>query len=96
MQTTNIDAKAPERHGEKEKSASDGITERTNRDGNLTETTSDWRNIGSICNVASWTSGLFATESACDRRSLVPGGRRYKKSFGRRAPAAFSFRKLHS
>jgi hypothetical protein len=52
------------------------ITERANHDGNLTETTSDWRNIRSICNGASWTSGLFACQSA--RRCGLIVGRSFK------------------
>jgi hypothetical protein len=60
MQPTNIHAKAPEGMAKKENRPVTEITERTNREGNLTETTSDWKYIRSICNGASWTSGLFA------------------------------------
>jgi hypothetical protein len=60
VQPTNIHGKAPEGMAKKEDHQVYGITGRTNREGNLTETTSDWKHIRSICKGASWTSGLFA------------------------------------
>jgi hypothetical protein len=67
VQTTNIHAKAPEGMAKKENHQVTEIAERTNREGNLTETTSDWINVRSFCNEANWTSGLSRSRARASR-----------------------------
>ena len=96
MQTTNIHTKAPERRGEKGKSASD-LNHRANE--SRLQPDRDTVRLEKHQVDLQWgeldqqpISNIESALLSSDCRSLVPGGRRYENDFGRRPPGAFSFR----